>query len=127
MLSAGIPDKLYFKIGEVAEIVSLRPSVLRYWETEFEVLKPVKSRTGQRLYSKKNLELIFEIKKLLYSEKHTIDGARKKINSRGKKGEPAPIEGNLTVDKIRTVLNEVREDLLKLKNSLQVQDEIFGA
>jgi DNA-binding transcriptional MerR regulator len=120
MLSAGIPDKLYFKIGEVAEIVSLRPSVLRYWETEFEVLKPIKSRTGQRLYNKKNLELILEIKKLLYSEKHTIDGARKKINSRGKKCEPAAIEGNLTADKIHTVLNEVREDLLKLKNSLQV-------
>ena len=122
MMSAGIPDKLYFKIGEVAEIVSLRPSVLRYWETEFEMLKPVKSRTGQRLYSKKNLELIFEIKKLLYSEKHTIAGARKKMYSREKKSAPTGAEGDLTADKIHTVLIEVREDLLKLKNSLQVKD-----
>ena len=64
-MSAAIPDKLYYKIGEVAAIVSLRPSVLRYWETEFAVLRPIKSRAGQRLYTKQDLETVFEIKKLL--------------------------------------------------------------
>jgi len=112
-MEAGIPDKLFFKIGEVAKIVSLRPSVLRYWETEFQDLKPVKSRTGQRLYSKKELTLIFEIKKLLYAEKHTIDGARKKLNSKRKS-----VEIELSPEKIRTVINEVRDDLLKIRNSL---------
>lgn len=116
---AGIPDKLYFKIGEVAKIVSLRPSVLRYWETEFDVLKPGKSRTGQRLYTKKELELIFEIKKLLYSDKLTIEGARKKFTDKGKKGTQELPEVELASDSVRNVLNEVREDLMLLRDSLQ--------
>ncbi len=113
---AGIPDKLFFKIGEVAKIVSLRPSVLRYWETEFAVLKPGKSRAGQRLYTKKELELILEIKKLLYTEKLTIEGARKKIAGKGKKGTQELSEAQ---DSIRNVIDEVKEDLIMLRNSLQ--------
>jgi len=116
---AGIPDKLYFKIGEVAKIVSLRPSVLRYWETEFDVLKPGKSRSGQRLYTKKELELIFEIKKLLYTDKLTIEGARKKFTGKGKKSTRELPEVEFASDSIRNVLNEVREDLMMLRDSLQ--------
>ena len=116
---AGIPDKLYFKIGEVAKIVSLRPSVLRYWETEFDVLKPVKSRAGQRLYTKKELELIFEIKKLLYTDKLTIEGARKRFTVKGKKGSQGLPEVEFASDSIRSVLDEVREDLMLLRDSLQ--------
>jgi len=116
---AGIPDKLFFKIGEVAKIVSLRPSVLRYWETEFEVLKPGKSRAGQRLYTKKELDLILEIKKLLYTEKLTIEGAKKRIAGKGKKGIRELSEGGCGSDSIRNVINEVREDLIMLRNSLQ--------
>ena len=86
-MEAAVPDKVFLKIGEVAKVVSLRPSVLRYWETEFQLLKPAKSRTGQRLYTKKDVTLIFEIKKLLYAEKHTIDGARNKINCKRRKGD----------------------------------------
>ncbi|HEX5772947.1 MAG TPA: MerR family transcriptional regulator, partial [Geomobilimonas sp.] len=70
------PDKLYYRIGEVAAITSLRPSVLRFWETEFGMLQPRKSRSGQRLYSQDNLVLIQDIKRLLYVEKLTIEGAR---------------------------------------------------
>jgi DNA-binding transcriptional MerR regulator len=115
---AVIPDKLFFKIGEVAEIVSLRPSVLRYWETEFRVLKPGKSRTGQRLYTKKDLELIFEIKKLLYSEKHTIEGANKKINRKMKRSEVSLADDEPTPDSLYKVINEVRDELIEIRNSL---------
>ena len=117
-MEALIPDKFYFKIGEVAQITSLRPSVLRYWETEFESLKPIKSCSGQRLYTKNNLELILEIKKLLYSEKHTIAGARKKLTRRAKLREQRITESDLNTDKVIEVINEIKEELTKIKNSL---------
>ncbi len=73
-----LPDKLYFKIGEVSNIVGVKPYVLRYWESEFELLKPGKAPSRHRLYKKKDVDLLMEIKKLLYSEGYTIEGARKK-------------------------------------------------
>jgi len=76
---ASIPDKLYFKIGEVSSLVGVKPYVLRYWETEFKEISPVKSRTKQRLYRRKDVELILKIRNLLYSERFTINGARKKL------------------------------------------------
>jgi DNA-binding transcriptional MerR regulator len=84
-----IPDKLYFKIGEVAKLAGVEPYVLRYWETEFKEICPVKSRTKQRLYRRKDIDTVIHIKKLLYQEGFTIDGARKKM--RDLKGER---EGN---------------------------------
>lgn len=72
-----IPDKLYFRIGEVSELAETKPYVLRYWETEFPTLKPVKSATGHRLYRRPDVEMILEIKRLLYVEGFTIEGARK--------------------------------------------------
>jgi DNA-binding transcriptional MerR regulator len=114
-----IPDKFFFKIGEVAQITSLRPSVLRYWETEFEILKPNKSRSGQRLYTKKELELILEIKKLLYSEKLTIEGARKKLTNRRSRWRESKVsETEFNPDITVKVINEVIEELKKIKNSL---------
>ena len=80
-----IPNKLYFKIGEVAKLAGVEPYVLRYWETEFKEISPVKSRTKQRLYRRKDIETVIGIKKLLYQEGFTIDGARKKM--REMKGE----------------------------------------
>ena len=79
--SVTIPDKLYFKIGEVSELLGVEPYVLRYWETEFKDISPVKSRTNQRLYKKKDVELLLKIKKYLYEERFTIDGARKRLKS----------------------------------------------
>jgi DNA-binding transcriptional MerR regulator len=117
-MAAGIPDKLFFKIGEAAQLVSLRPSILRYWETEFSILQPSKSRSGQRLYSKKDLEMIFEIKRLLYSEKLTIQGARKVIAKRGKVAAPEEhADVNATSDILR-VIGEVREELKQIRDSL---------
>ncbi|MBI1994103.1 MAG: MerR family transcriptional regulator [Deltaproteobacteria bacterium] len=74
-----LPDKLYFKIGEVARIVGVKPYVLRYWETEFELLKPGKAPSRHRMYKKRDVELLLEIKRLLYAEGFTIEGARKKL------------------------------------------------
>lgn len=78
------PDKIYYKIGEVAQIAGVKTSVLRFWETEFVFLRPEKSSTGQRLYLKKEVDLILEVKRLLYIEKFTLEGVRKRISNRGK-------------------------------------------
>jgi len=77
-----IPDKLFFKIGEVAEIVGVEQHVLRYWEDEFDVLKPNKNKSGQRLYQKKDIDQLLEIKQLLYADKFTIAGAKKKLKTK---------------------------------------------
>jgi DNA-binding transcriptional MerR regulator len=90
-----IPDKLYFRIGDVSRLAGVKPYVLRYWETEFPAIAPKKSGTGQRLYRRKDVELILEIKHLLYEKRFTIEGARKAIDSRGK---PAPAPKRATKD-----------------------------
>src|ERR1700752_1415518 len=82
-----LPDKIYFKIGEVSEIVGVEAYVLRYWETEFEILKPSKAPSRHRLYKKKDVELLLEIKRLLYTEGFTIEGARKKLKEAKKEGK----------------------------------------
>src|ERR1700686_585639 len=83
-----IPDNLYFRIGEVARLVGIKPYVLRFWETEFPSLGPRKSGTGHRLYRRKDVEQALEIKRLLYEKRFTIEGARKFLETRGKT-EPA--------------------------------------
>jgi DNA-binding transcriptional MerR regulator len=83
-----IPDKLYFRIGEVARLAGIKPYVLRFWETEFPSLGPKKSGTGHRLYRRKEVEMALEIKRLLYEKRFTIEGARKFLETRGKT-EPA--------------------------------------
>jgi DNA-binding transcriptional MerR regulator len=85
---AEIPNKLYFKIGEVARLTGVKPYVLRYWETEFSGLGPKKSGTNQRQYRRKDVELVLEIKRLLYEKRFTIEGARKHLGQKGK-GVPA--------------------------------------
>jgi len=81
-----IPDKLYFRIGEVARLAGIKPYVLRFWETEFPTLGPRKSGTGHRLYRRKDVELVLEIKRLLYEKRFTIEGARRFLDDRGKDG-----------------------------------------
>jgi len=83
-----ISDKLYFRIGELARLAGIKPYVLRFWETEFPGLGPKKSGTGHRLYRRKDVELVLEIKRLLYEKRFTIEGARKSMETRGK-GEAA--------------------------------------
>jgi DNA-binding transcriptional MerR regulator len=78
-LSSRIPEKLFFKIGEVCELIKVQPHVLRYWETEFPMLAPQKNRAGQRVYRRKDVEMVLRIRDLLYEEKFTIAGAKKKL------------------------------------------------
>jgi DNA-binding transcriptional MerR regulator len=80
-----IPDKLYFRIGEVAQLAGVEPYVLRYWETEFSKLMPKKSGTGHRLYRRKDVELVLELKHLLYEKRFTIEGARLYLEQNRKK------------------------------------------
>src|SRR5579863_16075 len=77
-----IPDKLFFRIGEVSQIVGVEPYVLRYWESEFRELSPKKSSSGQRMFRKRDVELLLRIRHLLYDRKFTIEGARKVIADR---------------------------------------------
>jgi DNA-binding transcriptional MerR regulator len=74
-----IPDKAYFRIGEVSKIVNVEPYVIRYWETEFKTINPVRTKTAQRLYRKKDVQELLTIKNLLYAQRFTIDGAKKQL------------------------------------------------
>ena len=91
--SPEIPDKLYFKIGEVSELLGVEPYVLRYWETEFSVLSPKKSGTGHRLYRRKDVELLLRIKHLLYEKKFTIEGARQSLHAESRAPKPKAAKG----------------------------------
>ena len=79
-----IPDKLFFKIGEVCDIVGVQAHVLRYWETEFSMLQPQKNHSGQRNYRRRDVEMALRIKQLLYDEGFTIAGAKRKISGEGR-------------------------------------------
>jgi DNA-binding transcriptional MerR regulator len=87
-----IPDKLYFKIGEVSELLGVEPYVLRYWESEFPGLSPKKSGTGHRLYRRKDVELLLRIKHLLYEKRFTIEGARQSLHAEAKGSKPKAVK-----------------------------------
>ncbi|MFC1491669.1 MerR family transcriptional regulator [Nitrospinota bacterium] len=123
-----IPDKLFFKIGEVAQLTGTKPHVLRYWESEFKMLRPAKGESGQRIYRRKDVELIFSIKQLLYEENFTIAGAKKQLQrkravraeanrSKPKLQEESPQPGlfgsqnNIDVEWIRKELKDILDFL----------------
>jgi DNA-binding transcriptional MerR regulator len=85
-LQTPIPEKLYFRIGEVARLVGVQPYVLRFWESEFPALAPKKSGTGHRFYRRKDVELLLRIKQLLYEKRFTIEGARRHLEGQAKSG-----------------------------------------
>jgi len=89
--TAGIPDKPFFKIGETARLVGVKPYVLRYWETEFRSVKPQKTRSQQRLYKRRDVEQLMRIRHLLYAERFTIEGARTRLRELGHDEAPAPL------------------------------------
>ncbi len=82
-----IAKKVYYSIGEVCDLTGLKPHVLRYWETQFDVLNPTKNRAGNRVYRAKEIELILLVKHLLYEEKYTIEGANKRLLEMRRSGE----------------------------------------
>jgi DNA-binding transcriptional MerR regulator len=119
----GLPDKLYFKIGEVAKLVGVKPYVLRYWETEFSMIRPGKTRSQHRLYRRRDVEALLEIKRLLHNERYTIEGAKRRLKSLGRApsaAEPRP-QLNLPLGErtYRNALVRVRRDLLALYELLR--------
>ena len=112
-----IPDKLFFKIGEVAEIAGVEQHVLRYWEDEFDSLQPEKNRSGQRVYQKKDVELILRIKFLLYEELFTIAGAKKKLKFRKKIHTQANI--NFNAEEISQFNKKLKHDLEFILKTLE--------
>ena len=114
---SSIPEKLYYKIGEVSEITAIEPYVLRYWESEFKIVNPIRTNSKQRLYRKKDVELILEIKKLLYEEKFTIAGAKKKLQ-RTKIWKDRQMKLELPEKKYREALLRVKKELEDLRGFL---------
>jgi DNA-binding transcriptional MerR regulator len=117
-----IPDKLYFRIGEVSRLIGVRPYVLRYWESEFPALSPRKSRAGQRLYRRKEVELLLEIKHLLYDKRYTIEGARQYLATHAKNGRrerPAPSGQGELFSAPSPALSEIRDGLAAILDLLK--------
>jgi DNA-binding transcriptional MerR regulator len=109
-----IPDKLFFRIGEVSELLGVEPYVLRYWESEFPALAPKKSSSGQRMFRRKDVDLLFNIKHLLYEKKFTIEGARKALQDQPRKtAAPARQESLFVGDALPGIRKELA-DIVKL-------------
>jgi DNA-binding transcriptional MerR regulator len=104
-----VPDRLYFRIGEVSSITGVPPYVLRYWESEFPALQPRKSGGGQRLYRKRDVALILEIKKLLYQERYTVAGARRRLTEREERARR--LEARATIQRLRAGLESLLKQL----------------
>jgi DNA-binding transcriptional MerR regulator len=107
-----LPAKVYFRIGEVAELVGVEPHVLRYWEREFRSIRPTKSTKGQRVYSRRDVENLMRVRELLYREGFTIAGAKKKLQRSGV--EPREESGAVAVEASKT-----REQLLALRTDIE--------
>ena len=127
-----IPDKLYFRIGEVARLAGIKPYVLRFWETEFPSLGPKKSGTGHRLYRRKEVEMVLEIKRLLYEKRFTIEGARKFLETRGKTDPSRAAKAAKPVKKVQaelfgagpsaatdSMMKNIRKELLEIAEMLK--------
>ena len=97
-------DKRYYRIGEVSRLIGVEPYVLRYWESEFPQIRPRRADSDQRTYQKKDLEIVFEIKRLLYEEKLTIEGARKRLKQRMAKSSP---RDRVFIEGLKTELQDI--------------------
>jgi DNA-binding transcriptional MerR regulator len=126
-MEVAIPDKVYFRIGEVSRLAQTKPYVLRYWETEFPTLRPAKTPTGHRLYKRKDVELVFEIKRLLYEEGFTIEGARKQLVSSPKTSadldQPELFPSNPNGSGLALIQRELRDILTILSRKPTVEKQ----
>jgi DNA-binding transcriptional MerR regulator len=109
-----IPDKTYFRIGEISKILGVEPHVVRYWETEFRTVKPLRTRSEQRLYRRKDLESLALIKKLLYQDRFTIAGAKKKLQELNREPEAA----RLLDEDCREKLQSIKKELTAIRDLL---------
>jgi DNA-binding transcriptional MerR regulator len=117
--SGGGDGKLYYKIGEISRMTGLKPHVLRYWESEFRWMSPAKSRSKQRLYRKRDIEIIELIKRLLYEERYTIAGARKKLQELGVSRALDASQLDLALDADpRRQLRRIRDELREIRDLL---------
>ena len=107
-----LPPKLYFRIGEVAELVGVEPHVLRYWEREFRSIRPTKSAKGQRVYSRRDVENLMRVRELLYREGFTIAGAKKKLQRSG-------LEPNEAVESTVEDASKIREQLVAMRVEIE--------
>jgi DNA-binding transcriptional MerR regulator len=112
-----IPDKLYFRISEVGRLTALEPYVLRYWESEFKLIKPIRTKSRHRLYRRKDLEILFEIKKLLYEEQYTIAGAKKRLEEITRE-EKRDLEVNSDENDYKKILHATLTELKALRKLL---------
>ena len=117
MAAPQIPDKFHFKIGEVSRILGVKPYVLRFWETEFRIT-PAKNRSQHRVYKRREVETLLEIKRLLYEERFTIEGARVKLKER-LKDRQKQLKLDLSEAPYRATLRKVRRDLARIKAMLK--------
>ena len=111
-----IPDKLYFKIGEVSKLLAVEPYVLRYWETVFPSLAPKKSGTGHRLYRRKDVELLLRNKNLLYDKRYTIEGARQWLHEQTRRAHNKPRQESLFPDH---PFSDIRRELAAILDLLK--------
>jgi DNA-binding transcriptional MerR regulator len=100
-----IPDKPYFKIGEVAQLAGVEPYVLRYWESEFKIIRPEKTRTNQRMYRRRDVEAVLQIKQLLYDQGYRIDGAKRRLRELA--GEEPAVQVRALAENVRATLDEL--------------------
>ena len=107
-----IPEKAYFRIGEVSKIVNVEPYVIRYWETEFKTLSPVRTKTAQRLYRKRDVQELLMIKNLLYTQRFTIDGAKKQLYKMRGNSDPE------TKTSEKQTLNLIKQELQKIRTMI---------
>jgi DNA-binding transcriptional MerR regulator len=112
-MDESIPDKSYFRIGEVARLLKVQPYVVRYWESEFKTVRPIRTRSDQRLYRRKDVEELMLIRKLLYEENFTINGARKQLRKiRSEETLPPPPAGGEGQD---AILAEIEKGLRQIR------------
>ena len=114
-----IPDKLYFKIGEVKEITGVETHVLRYWESEFKIIRPQRASSRQRLYRRVDVENILTIKKLLYEDGYTVPGARKLLTEKKETKKKSRKPPALSSTRARSMLTELKSDLKQLQEMLE--------
>ena len=114
-----IPDKLYFRIGEVGSLLNLEPYVLRYWESEFPSLAPKKSASGHRLYRRKDVELLLKIKHLLYEKRYTIDGAKQFLQTERKSAAVVPAQSEQIDLFASDLLPGIRKELVAIAELLK--------
>lgn len=118
--TGSIPDKLYFKIGEVKKITGVEAHVLRYWESEFKIIRPQRASSKQRLYRKVDVENILTIKKLLYEDGYTVPGARKHLTAKkSEKKKPVAAKPKISGGRARSMLAELKSDLKQLQEMLE--------